>query len=337
MFANYFYRSGVTETMRRHLQGIANECRRWLPYDGPRDYRCVLDIGSNDGTLLQMLPQAARKFGIDPSLVEDRAGGYTRLTGLFPDVLGRIAAVPSFDLITSIACFYDVDDPVAFAVAVREKLFPDGVWCVEVADVNAMWATTGYDAICHEHLCYYDIQALADVCRRAGLVITDYSYSPCNGGSIRAWVKKTGDWVPIPKRLDTDWERFADRVAENGEQLVQLLYDYRDAGKRVHLLGASTKANTVLQFALDGPNEVIEVASDRDPRKHGRRTPGTGISIVSEAESRAMKPDVYLTTLQHFRGELLAREQAFLDRGGEIVFALPVCEVVRRETAEVCL
>lgn len=332
LFRNYWYRSGVTETMRRHLRGLARECM------SKGNWQSVMDVGANDLTLLKEFPRSWMRLGMDPSFSQselsrvDPESGVICHRGLFPDewVSGR------YDLITSIACFYDVDDPLAFADAVRDRLTPHGVWCVEVANVDAMWAMTAYDAICSEHLVYYDIQALADVCRRSGLVITDYSHNPCNGGSIRAFIQRDDSgmsWAKIPRRLPTDWNRFVARVKENCEQLRSMLQAYFDAGCEIHLLGASTKANTVLQYADVG--RFIGTASDRDPRKHGRRTPGTNIPIVSEARSHELRPDVYISVLAHFRHELLQREQAFLDGGGEIVFVLPVCEVVSHKSQEI--
>jgi hypothetical protein len=110
--------------------------------------------------------------------------------------------------------------------------------------------------------------------------------------------------------------------------LKEYLVRCRDDGKRVHLLGASTKANTILQYA-DIDSSLVEAASDRDERKTGLVTPGSRIPIVREEDSRTTRPDVYLTVLGHFREELIAREKPFLEGGGSITFILPDIQEVR--------
>jgi hypothetical protein len=235
------------------------------------------------------------------------------------------------DLIFTIACFYDADDPVAFAKAVAERLKPDGIWCVEVADANKMAREGGWDAICHEHLCYYDAVTFNKMLVRAGMEMASMSLNDCNGGSLRFYVKK-GDLAlacgpPTPAKT---WDNFALRVQESRKDIRDFLWQCYREHVTVHLLGASTKANTWLQSVKEYAG-VIQYASDRDPRKVGRRTPGTAIPIISEEESRARKPDVYVVGPWHFRSEIVQREKEFLDRGGRLVFPLPRLEVVRGE------
>jgi hypothetical protein len=122
---------------------------------------------------------------------------------------------------------------------------------------------------------------------------------------------------------------FVDRYWESQTHLCTYLKDCSWGRKNVHWLGASTKSNTVLQ-SLGRYANVIQYASDRDPRKHGCCTPGTRIPIISEEESRAMKPDVYVCLLHGFKDEVIAREKAFLDAGGTILFPLPKFEEIKR-------
>jgi SAM-dependent methyltransferase len=314
MYRNYGYRSGTTNTMRGHLRELGRVVDEYNP-------RSVLDIGCNDGTFL-MHAKALIRVGIDPSDAVSKEAGCIFLQGFFPEDLR--SDLPRFDVITTLACFYDSDDPVAFARAVKANLADDGVWIIEVADLDRMISNGDYASICHEHLLYFDVQALADICQRAGLVLTRYSYNDCNGGTLRAWVMHdhhTG--ISIPLRRGHDFGRFAEQVSASRQQLLMCINHHLAQGHRMHLLGASTKTNTVLQFCEIG--RFFEAACDRDPNKHGRRTPGTNIPIVSEAESRSMRPDVYVTCLQHFKHEIIERELAFLNRGGSIVFALPRC------------
>jgi hypothetical protein len=321
-FRNYWYRSGVSATMREHLQGLAAEAWEMLP---PADgVRRVLDVGCSDHTLLEYTPAGYRcRYGIDPCAVCG-GGEVHRAFGFFPRDLPR--EWPSFDLVYTVATFYDADDPVGFARAVHDCLTPNGVWCLEVANLPDMARNLSYDAVLHEHLCYYCMPTLREVLARAGLKVLRSEANNCNGGSLRVYARR-GPAAAVPHRqVPRAWlAGFATSVREHRAALLSYLSGCVRAGKRVHLLGASSKANTVLQFcSID--RTLVEAASDRDPRKHGRRTPGSGLPILSEEESRARRPDVYLSVLSHFRSELLMREKAAGFRG-DVVFVLPQIQV----------
>lgn len=338
MFGDYWYRSGVTKTMRDHLHRMAIQAADMLP--GPRlDGSRVLDIGCNDGTLLGFFPKTWCRIGIDPCAVADEAvkEGRASLVLHTPYPFDRTFVQSNhFDLIFTVACFYDSDDPVAFAKAVRDNLAPGGLWCVEVANFPDAVVTGAYDGICHEHLCYYSYGTLRHVLNQAGLRVGCFKHNTCNGGSMRVYAYRddSATTAPDPGVVDSLSEHtdsliaFAEYAKVHGLQLRRYLESCRSHCEVVHLLGASTKANTWLQHA-GVTRDVVACASDRDPRKHGRRTPGTGIPIVSEEESRAAHPDVYLVGPWAFRDELIEREREFLARGGRLVFPFPSLEEVR--------
>ena len=326
MFRHYGYRSGVTETMRRHLGLLAQEAVGLLGRPPER----VLDVGGNDGTLLAALPNG-HKASIDPSDVAEDHPGIHRVRGFFPQDLPPCAG--GYDLVFSVACFYDADDPVAFAAAARDALAPHGLWCVEVASLWHAQASGAYDGVCHEHLLYFDPLTLRGTLRRAGLDVVSLSYNGCNGGSVRVYACRAGERKEVrddayPGGNVPPLEDFAAAAVRSARDIRDYLERCRDRGDVVHLLGASTKANTWLQQARVTP-ELVRAASDRDPRKAGRRTPGTGIPVVSEEASRLLRPDIYLVGPWHFRDEIVRREAAFLGRGGRLAFPLPRLEEVR--------
>jgi hypothetical protein len=116
----------------------------------------------------------------------------------------------------------------------------------------------------------------------------------------------------------------AERVRDD---LIAICEKLHGEGNKIHVYGASTKGNTILQYAgIDGG--LIEAAADRNPDKHGSETIGTKIPIISEEDSRAMKPDYYLALPWHFLDEFLEREQEFLGRGGKFIVPLPEVRVV---------
>lgn len=317
----YGYRSGVNETMVEHLAGLA---RHAVELRGGAEPRAVLDIGCNDGTLLRSFPGAFTRIGIDPSPWILEADGVGQWKGFFPEVSPTHL---SFDLVLSVAMFYDIDDPVAAARRVRQLLAPDGVWVCEVADWSRLVAEGVWDGICHEHLTYWTDDAMLRLAGLAGLEVFSVTRNDCNGGSVRYAMRRAGEHAPsqlhgtAPPPTAADLARFGERVAASARDIASTVRQYLERGQTVHLYGASTKANVVLQACGLGPAELA-CASERSPVKVGRTT-ATGVPIVSELDSRALRPDAYLVGPWHFRRAILRRELSAWHAGTDFVFPLP--------------
>jgi SAM-dependent methyltransferase len=344
MYSVYWYRSGTNATMRNHLAGIARESAALVDKPGAR----VLDIGCNDGTLLAAFPESFVKIGIDPSdLAREVPPGIAVVRALFPseDLFSTLAG-ETCDVVTSIAMFYDLEDPIAFAQAIKRVLSPEGLWCFEMSYMPTMLRMTSYDTICHEHLEYYSLAVIEHILRRADLKIINVSLNTINGGSIRCYATHVGSLrytrdefarnvsamrqQEFELELDTDnpYRHFQARADVHRQELLDLLKKLRSENKRVHVYGASTKGNTILQWCgID--NRLVELAAERNPDKYGARTLGTDIPIVSEDESRKARPDYYLVLPWHFREEIVERERAMLAAGVGLIFPLPTIEVVR--------
>ncbi len=345
LYSAYWYRSGTNATMRNHLQGIAQEAEAMLG-PGPR---VALDIGCNDGTLLRCYSDRMARFGIDPSDVASEVqGDITVVQDLFPSPeLAHVLGDRKVDVVTSIAMFYDLEDPVAFARSIRDILATEGLWILEMSYMPRMLERNSYDTICHEHLEYYSLGVIEKIMGRAGLKVVRLGMNDINGGSLRCYVThatclayKQEAWTQDLRKvrqeefdleLDTDkpYRHFQERINVHRDKLLALLKGLRREGKRIHIYGASTKGNTILQWCgID--HRLIECAAERNPDKYGASTLGTEIPIVSEAESRAMQPDYYLVLPWHFKEEFLERERATLEAGVGMIFPLPDITVERR-------
>jgi SAM-dependent methyltransferase len=345
LYSVYWYRSGTNQTMRNHLRGIAEEAAALVRKPQAR----VLDIGCNDGTLLGYYPADFVKFGVDPSdAAREIRGDVTVVRDLFPS--GELADTiggQRFDIITSIAMFYDLEDPVGFVEHIRKHVAPEGLWILEMSYMPGMLKMCSYDTICHEHLEYYSLSAIEFVLRKAGMKLVRAVLNDINGGSIRCYATpgehfglKSAEFdrglaelrkAEFDMALETDrpYADFQNRVNIHRHELTTLVRRLKAEGKTIHVYGASTKGNTMLQFCgLD--NTVIDCAAERNPDKYGARTLGTNIPIVSEAESRAKRPDYYLVLPWHFREEFLERERELLDQHVGMIFPLPSVEIVRR-------
>jgi SAM-dependent methyltransferase len=346
LYANYWYRSGTNATMRNHLAEIAKSATVIVGEVTP----VVLDIGCNDGTLLSNYPDGATRFGVDPSdIANSIEGDVTVINTTFPSEQA-LSVLPErgCDIVTSIAMFYDLESPVDFAAAIRDLLKPNGIWVFEMSYLPLMLLQNSFDTICHEHLEYYSLAVLETIAAQAGLRIFKVELNDCNGGSIRCYAchasqgtfgsTEDKDFIhrlrnrEFEMELDTDkpYLQFQERINRTREDLNQLLFEIRSRGERIHIYGASTKGNVLLQWY--GINRIIvDCAADRNPQKVGSRTLGTDIPIVSEEQSRAAKPDYYLVLPWHFRSEFLERERSTIESGTKMIFPLPVVEVVTRD------
>jgi SAM-dependent methyltransferase len=345
LYSAYWYRSGTNNTMREHLRGLALDATGIIG----QSFGSVLDIGCNDGTLLSYFPETFELYGVDPSdIANDIKGRGEIVQDIFPsEELISLLNGRKLNIITSIAMFYDLEDPISFAKEIKNILAPEGVWIFEMSYMPSMLKMTSYDTICHEHLEYYSLAVIEYILKHAGMKIFNVSLNAINGGSIRCYATHTNSFLykkeefvrniqamrqqEFDLELDTDkpYKHFQDRINVHREELITLLKKLKKEGKKIHVYGASTKGNTILQWCgID--NRVIDVAAERNPDKYGASTLGTDIPIVSEAESRAMSPDYYLVLPWHFKDEFIARESEMLDKGVGLIFPLPTIEIVKK-------
>jgi SAM-dependent methyltransferase len=345
LYSSYWYRSGTNETMRNHLHGIAEDAMNIIMNPSAR----VLDIGCNDGTLFKYYPKEYEKFGVDPSdISQEITGDITVVQDIFPsDELASRLNGKKLDIITSIAMFYDLEDPIAFTRGIKSILSPDGLWIFEMSYMPTMLKMNSYDTICHEHLEYYSLAVIEHILRMADMKVFNATFNDINGGSLRCYATHSQNYrfkrdeyqqnlnvlrqEEFDMELDTDkpYKNFQDHINVHKEELSSLLKKLKRDGKKIHIYGASTKGNTILQWC-DIDNRIIDVAAERNPDKYGAYTIGTEIRIVSEAESRAMNPDYYLVLPWHFKKEFVEREKEMLEKGVGLIFPLPTIEIIKK-------
>ena len=345
LYSSYWYRSGTNQTMRNHLREIVEQATAM----SAKPATLVLDIGCNDGTLLSNYPVEVEKVGIDPSVIGREVNlPHTRvINDLFPcKELTSVLEGRRFDIVTAIAMFYDLEAPVDFVQNIADVLAPDGLWVFEMSYMPTMLKKTMYDTICHEHLEYYSLAVIERILEAANMKVVRAELNESNGRTLRrsathsnnlsytnaeqqmAITRLRESEFDLALDTDTPYRQFQERINVHREELNQLLWGLKREGKRIHIYGASTKGNTILQWCgLD--SRVIDYAAERNPDKFGAKTLGTDIPIISEADSRAMKPDFFLVLPWHFREEFLEREKETLAGGTGLIFPLPTIEIVR--------
>ena len=343
--ANYGYRSGLNRSMVEHLRAKVAKLAALAP---PTNGDLVLDIGSNDGTLLSFHAPELTVVGMDPTAAKFREHYQPHI-----EVIADFFSAASFQarfggrkakIVTSIAMFYDLDEPIKFVEQVAEILDDDGIWHFEQSYLPTMLAQNAYDTVCHEHVEYYALQQIKWMTDRCGLKIVDLEINDVNGGSFAVTVAKAGSSLPEDvaavsamlkaeesQGLDTlrPFEAFRERVFHHRDKLLATLAEFAQRGEKVLGYGASTKGNVILQFCGLTTAQIPAIA-EVNPDKFGKFTPGTRIPIISEEEAHALNPDYLLVMPWHFRTNLIQRETAYLQRGGKLIFPLPEIEIVEK-------
>jgi len=354
MFGKYWYRSGVNTTMRNELKGIVESVQSVHKLN---DGDLWLDIACNDGTLLSYVPNNIKKLGIDPA--EDSFKEES--SKIADEIIQDYFTLESFkrskfkkkkaSVVTCIAMFYDLDEPVDFLKDVSKVMEDDGLFIIQMSYTPLMIKQLAFDNICHEHVYYWGLTSMQKLLNKAGLKVVDAQVNDVNGGSFRLYIKKkksnVTSFATAPyrdvcnvrveslakweKSLKLDkkeiWLDFFNRIETLKEQTVNFIKEEKAKGKVICGYGASTKGNTLLQyFGLD--NTLIDAIAERSHYKFGLKTIGTNIPIKSEEEVRAMNPDYMLVLPWHFISEFIKREDDFLSKGGKFIVPCPKFEII---------
>ena len=345
---NYGYRSGLNPVMQEHLKKLKEWVSGHVDMEGfrARDM-AVLDIGSNDGTFLGMFePGPGRLIGVDPTIskFEDfYRSDIEKVPDFFPSKsLSGVLGDTGVFLVSSIAMFYDLEDPGRFARTVASVLDPRGVWLFEQSYLPDMLVKTSYDTVCHEHLEYYSLGVISRILREADMRIINILRNDINGGSIAVLAAHRGkggegdcetarNLIGEETRLglytDAPYKAFTRAVGEHAASLAKLVRDLNRKGSRVWGYGASTKGNIILQQCGLGQADlrgILEV----NRYKFGRVTPGTNIPIVDEKGVDLGAEDVLLMLPWHFHDFFLKKLDRLRRKGVRLLFPLPKIELL---------
>lgn len=354
MYGKYWYRSGINNSMKIELQNIVETIKSRFKLV---ENDIWLDIACNDGTLLSFVPKTCIRVGIDPAdstyvqeskqhanaIIQD----YFSLNAWQKTPFGKQKA----KIITSIAVFYDLDNPIEFVNDIKKVLDKDGLWVLQLSYTPLMLKQLAFDNICHEHVYYYSVENLKILFEKCDMEIVDVELNDVNGGSFRVFVmNKEGDktkYGTAPLRdvasyrvnsllqyenslnlaSPETWNNFKLRIDALKNQVVSFIREEKNKGKTIWGYGASTKGNTLLQyFGLD--HTLIDAIAERSPYKWGLKTVGTNIPIKSEADMRKAQPDYLLVLPWHFISEFIEREKDYLARGGKFIVPCPSFKII---------
>jgi hypothetical protein len=354
MYGKYWYRSGINATMTNELKGLAEELPTLIPIN---DGDIYLDIACNDGTMFKFTPPNMITVGVDP--VDD---SYYRESSQLADlIIQDYFTAESFKngkygdkkakIITTIAMFYDLDDPIKFLKDIDEIMDDEGLFVLQMSYTPLMITQLAFDNICHEHVYYYNLTSIINLLDKVDMSVVDCKLNDINGGSFRIYIRKnkatesnfkTAPYRDVARyRIESilakeselkittpePYLEFYDKICELRDQTVEFIKKAKSEGKVIWGYGASTKGNTLLQWCgLD--NTLIDGIAERSPYKFGLKTVGTNIPIYSEEEMRKVNPDYMLVLPWHFINEFVKRESEYLNAGGKFIVPCPKFEVI---------
>jgi len=353
LYRNYFYRSSTNDTMKKDLKNVVERVLEIVKPD-PQDI--VVDIGSNDCTLLNYYQKELILVGFEPAknikFIDEGKN-----IKIFSNYFNAQNFIENFGekakIITSCAMFYDLENPKKFVQDIKNIMDKNGIWCVQISYLLLMIKNLNFYDICHEHLSYYSIDSFEKLIEQFDLKIFYAETNKVNGGSIRFYVckkeckkynqKKFQDKLDTLRQEENKYHLKDENTFFNFQKKIDRLKNKINSyinniikdKKIVLALGASTKGNILLQhFGLG--KDKIPFISERNSSKVGLRCLGTDIELISEEKARSMKPKAMLVLPWYFKEEIIKREKKYIEEGGKLIFPMPYPHVVTKK-AEVKL
>ena len=331
----YWYKSGVTKTMRDALKELYSSTLKHvkLKYNDT-----VLDIGANDGTLLKYYKKNYTTIGCEPAKnligtlkknCKYVMNNFWSHKNLFKLIKKNNLKKPK--IITAIGMFYDLEDPNKFIRDAAKSLHDDGIFVAQLMCLKSMIEKNDIGNICHEHIEFYSLKSLKYLFENNGLEIFKIEENEINGGSYRIYCRKflKGSIKLQKEKIKEMMQKFVRRAKENKKKMVEFIRNQKKLNKTIYLYGASTKGNTLLQYyQLDSSD--IPYAAERSPEKWNKYTVGSGIKIISENKARKLNPNYFLVTPWGFINEFIKREANWLRKGGKFIVPFPKLKIIKK-------
>lgn len=356
MFFDYYYNSGINTEMKKALQDIVDSKHvqdTYLMCDA--ENFSWLEIACNDGTMCQQIKDSypdSFVVGVDPAKVK-HSGSDLFINDFFSqkavlDALNDLAEDPldiKFDIISCIAMMYDIEKIHEFIKGVKSLLKQDGTFVVQLMDLESRLKTYAIDDVCFEHIACYSLECLDKLFKEHGLEIYDCEYNKTNCSSLRIYV---GFPEEHERRHNVDqmilfqsehltrnnmllWE---DLIGTKLADFKSYLLAQKALGKKLYLIGASTKASTLLQLC-DITDKLVDSALELSDFKFGKYMMESGIPIISEKEhfasNRDLKNEIYIAAIWAFKDSILKNYKDVIDAGATVVFPFPKLQVLKKE------
>jgi len=345
MFSKYLYATGASKTMIDHFDRYAEYLVKSLTHSQDK----IVDIGSNDGTLLKAFHKYGMRnlIGVEPAtnLAQATQNNDIKVISRFFDgdsveLIGRESA----KLVTANNVVSHVPDLDGFISNVAKLLSPDGTFVFEMPWVMDWLKRGSFDIIYHEHLSYFGFRPLSIALARHGLTMTNLAhFSDIHGGSWRGMAVKaghepglwSGSFNKLEEIFDIEFRElnkqsladFEERMHKTRDTFVGMLTELKNQGKTIVGYGAPAKATILLNYCrID--NSIIDFLSDSTPIKQGKYVPGVDIPIVSPEKFHESKPDYAVMFAWNYEREILEKEHGWTRNGGKFIVPFPEPHIV---------
>ena len=348
LFREYFYFSSFSDTVLDNARKIADTLSKRC---GLGEDSLVVEVASNDGYLLKNYQEKGiRVLGIEPArniagVAEER--GVPTVSEFFgvelaEQLQGRGDAADILHANNVVAHVADLHGVVAgIAILLKE----DGIAVIENHYVKDMIDHTEFDAIYHEHLCYYSVTSFRNLFAQHGLTLVDVERLPVHGGSLRVYfqpadgprsLEKEGSArVEVMLKEEEAWgvgqyafyQNFGENVERLRQKLLEILKKLNAEGQSIAVYGASAKSTTLLNYYNIGI-ETLDFVVDRSTVKQGHYTPGTHLPILAPEALLEQQPDYVLLLTWNFAQEILEQQEEYRRHGGKFIIPIPKLRVV---------
>lgn len=338
---DYPYLTGMTNMLIENFRSLATAV---MEKYNLTEKDLVIDIGSNDGTLLKhFVPYGVRVLGVEPTnaaFVAEKNGILTINDFFNEEVAKRILKEHGkAKVVTAANVFAHINNLIPMLKGISTMLSDDGVFISESQYLFDVIRKLEFDTIYHEHLRYYSLKPLITLFSKADFSVVDAERITVAGGSIRVFamkgVKPPSDRLKLLIEEEEKsglydkktFEEFGHHIITSSHKLLELLLQCKKDGSKIVGVGAPARSNTLLNFSHIDNNILNYICEKRGSPKIGLYTPGTHIPIVDEERLFREQPEYALILSWHIQDELvkILREKGFR---GKIIFPLPEPKII---------
>ena len=342
-YTDYTYMTKVTLGLKNHYQEYADEILAMIK---PLNDSLVVDLGSNDGSMLEAFKKRGMKVvGVEPAQAIGKAAndeGIPTIVEFFADSVTEqiIQKHGKARIITANYVYANVDNVVDFTRNVKRLLDNKGMFVIQTGYHPQQMKINMFDYIYHEHFSYFSVKVLKQLLGQCGMNLIHVSLHPAKGGSIRAIAQHRNKKQDLGESVESfireeenarvhdaeTYIRFENEIGKHKKKLLELIGQIKSAGHAIVGYGASHSTTTLLHHFELG--KYLEYIVDDNSTKHGLYSPGYHLPVYPSRKLYKDRPEYVLVLAWQHRDSIIKRNMKYLNEGGKFIVPLPTLKVV---------